>query len=110
MKVREREQEKLGAYSSYVGGGATFHFKKSEWDHVFSDIQKYINETHKRKSCYTLNMDFSFYSNGATFYWWRKLTKSEKDEVKRLNKIEASSRRKKEKAIAVKLAKKFKLI
>ena len=43
MRVTERQPDKLGAYSNSVGGGATFYFKKSEWDHVFSEIQEYIN-------------------------------------------------------------------
>jgi hypothetical protein len=110
MRLKERQQDKLGAYSNSVGGGATFYFKKSEWDHVFSEIQEYINKVIRENSCYVLSMDFNWYSNGATFYWWRKLTNEEKDEVKRLNKIENASQKKKEKALAVKLAKKYKLI
>ena len=110
MKIRERQPDKLSAYSNSVGGGATFYFKKSEWDHVFSEIQEYINGTINGNHGRNLNMDFNFYSNGATFYWWRKLTNAEKDEVKKLNKLEQSSKRSKEKAMAVKLAKKYKLI
>ena len=110
MRVTERQPDKLGAYSNSVGGGATFYFKKSEWDHVFSEIQEYINGIINRNNGHVLNMDFNFYTNGATFYWWRKLTNDEKVKVKELNKIENSSRRKKEKAIAIKLAKKYKLI
>jgi len=110
MRVVERQPDKLSAYSNSVGGGATFYFKKSEWDHVFSEIQEYINGIINRNNTHVLNMDFNFYSNGATFYWWRKLTNTEKDTVKKLNKLEKSSQRTKEKAIAVKLAKKYKLI
>lgn len=110
MRVREVVPDKLVAYSNSVGGSATFYFKKSEWDHAFSDIQEYINELRKKNSCHTLNMDFNFYSNGVTFYWWRKLTSDEKKTVKELNKLERSSQKRKEKALALKLAKKYKLI
>lgn len=110
MRVVERQPDKLSAYSNSVGGGATFYFKKSEWDHVFSEIQEYINGIINRNNTYVLSMDFNFYSNGATFYWWRKLNNTERAEVKRLNKLERSSQRTKEKAIALKLAKKYKLI
>jgi len=93
MRVREVEPGKLSAYSNSVGGSASFYFKKSEWDHVFSEIQEYVNGIINRNNTHVLNMDFNFYSNGATFHWWRRLTNAEKDEVKKLNKIETASQK-----------------
>lgn len=110
MKIREIQPDKISAYSNSVGGSITFWFKPSEYKIIFSEIQNYINELYNRYSNYHLNLDCNFYKNGATVYWWRKLTNDEKDEVKKLNKLEQSSRRNKEKTLAVKLAKKYKLI
>ncbi len=110
MRLKERGPNEIGPYCNSIGGTTTFYFKKSEYDHIFSEMQDYINELYKRHSNFSLNLDFNFYTNGACLYWWRKLTDDEKDKVRELNKADRKSRRNKEKAMAVKLAKKYKLI